>query len=244
MHTKSKFKQSLFLAVGLDSNKQIHNIAWGVFGIENEDNWEYFLEHLRDALPEVNEATTTFVSDRQKGLQAAADKILRHSQRAFCCQHISENVKARHGGVRMQNWFWKLVKARSETEYETLLSSISETHAGCGNYLREIGRASFTRIAFPGARYQQLTSNIVQSANSWFTEERSMPTLKMLHEIWRREMDRRFSRFEKIQKNQKRHKRQYPCHAVGLGLPAGGHGLRAVHGWFSPDEFCNAGYSI
>jgi len=47
------------------------------------------------AIPEINSTTATFISDRDKGL-IAADRILDQAFRAYCCQHISENVKRKN----------------------------------------------------------------------------------------------------------------------------------------------------
>ncbi|CAN1837739.1 hypothetical protein LINPERHAP1_LOCUS35188 [Linum perenne] len=57
----------LFSAVGIDGNDGIFPIAYAVVGIENGDNWTWFLQYLcRDIGIEENNGGWTFMSDKQK----------------------------------------------------------------------------------------------------------------------------------------------------------------------------------
>ena len=42
---------------------------------ENKELWRYFFRHLVEAIPELSEEETVFVSDRDKGLGAADNKL-------------------------------------------------------------------------------------------------------------------------------------------------------------------------
>jgi len=52
--------------VGVDANGNILLLAWGIVESENEYSWRYFLQHLKQALPESE--SMTLISDRDKGL--------------------------------------------------------------------------------------------------------------------------------------------------------------------------------
>jgi len=66
---KAQFVQILLLAVGIDANSNIRSLAWGIVESENEFWWRYFLQHLKQAIPESE--CMTLISDRNKGLLAA-----------------------------------------------------------------------------------------------------------------------------------------------------------------------------
>jgi zinc finger SWIM domain-containing protein 3 len=66
-----------------------------------------------------------------------------------------------------------------------------------GQYVAAIAPALYAVSYFPGRRYGHLTSNVVESINSTFREERELPMLDMLNSIYHKEMDRRFKRLEK-----------------------------------------------
>ncbi|CAN1228316.1 hypothetical protein LINPERPRIM_LOCUS2943 [Linum perenne] len=57
----------LLSAVGIDGNDGIFPIAYAVVGVENGDNWTWFLQYLcRDIDIEENNGGWTFMSDKQK----------------------------------------------------------------------------------------------------------------------------------------------------------------------------------
>ena len=45
------FRMNLMLACALDGNQQILLLAWALVPTENQENWEYFLNHLKKAYP-------------------------------------------------------------------------------------------------------------------------------------------------------------------------------------------------
>jgi len=44
--TKSKFRQTLLFAVGIDGDNKVILLAWSLVESENQDSWEYFLHNL------------------------------------------------------------------------------------------------------------------------------------------------------------------------------------------------------
>ena len=68
------------------------------------------------AIPVINSASRTFISNSDKGV-IAADRILDQAIRAYCCQHISENVK-KEFGIGAKDLFWKLARSHSMSEFQ------------------------------------------------------------------------------------------------------------------------------
>jgi len=50
-------------------------LLWAVVESENEDSWQYFFWHLVEAIPELLEEETVFISDHDKGLAAVDNKL-------------------------------------------------------------------------------------------------------------------------------------------------------------------------
>jgi hypothetical protein len=59
-------------------------LAWAVVESENEELWRYFFRHLVEAILELTEEETVFISDRDKGLRAADDELGENILRAVC----------------------------------------------------------------------------------------------------------------------------------------------------------------
>ncbi len=93
---KTRFRQTLLVAVGRDGNNDAFLLAWAIVEGESAESWGFFLEHLTIAIPEVDSDITTIISDRDKGLAAVDDRVP-SAHRAWCCWHIAQNVRRNHG---------------------------------------------------------------------------------------------------------------------------------------------------
>jgi len=94
---KARFVLTLLLAVGIDANGELYPLAWAVVESENQSSWEWFLHHLRWALPLLAEEEATLISDRDKGLLEAEEVLGPQVTRAFCCHHLKGNFTDRYG---------------------------------------------------------------------------------------------------------------------------------------------------
>jgi len=56
----------LLATIGMDGNNQMFLITWAVIKGENNDSWEWFLQHLRDCLGGTNGFGCSFISDEHK----------------------------------------------------------------------------------------------------------------------------------------------------------------------------------
>ncbi|CAN1139395.1 hypothetical protein LINPERPRIM_LOCUS24079 [Linum perenne] len=64
---KTVYRGQLLSAVALDANNGIFPIAYAVVGVENEDNWSWFLNTLSHDLDIASSSEDwTFMSDKQK----------------------------------------------------------------------------------------------------------------------------------------------------------------------------------
>ncbi|XP_071713451.1 uncharacterized protein [Rutidosis leptorrhynchoides] len=69
-------KGELLTAMGRDANNHIYPIAWDVVGVENKDNWCWFIASLAEDLDLGNGEFLTIISDGQKGLIEAVNMCL------------------------------------------------------------------------------------------------------------------------------------------------------------------------
>ncbi|KAL0326747.1 UNVERIFIED_CONTAM: hypothetical protein Sangu_1752700 [Sesamum angustifolium] len=80
----------------------------GVVMSENKDNWEWFLTLLKEDLNIVRDDAYTFISDKQKGLLPAFDKVLPGVENRFCVRHLHGNMKTagfKGLGYKKALWF-------------------------------------------------------------------------------------------------------------------------------------------
>ncbi|XP_074289074.1 uncharacterized protein LOC141614215 [Silene latifolia] len=98
-HLKGPYPGMLLVAVWKDGNCNIYPVAWAIVEVENTATWIWFLELLIKDLQALGE-NITFISDRQKGLLEAFNKVVPYAEIRFCCRHIWANFKLSFpGGV-------------------------------------------------------------------------------------------------------------------------------------------------
>ncbi|XP_076938559.1 protein FAR1-RELATED SEQUENCE 6-like [Bidens hawaiensis] len=91
---KSAWPGQLLTAVALDPNNGYYPVAYAVVESETLNSWEWFLECLGDDLDINNRSKFTFMSDRQKGLIQAVDKLFPSAEHRFCVRHIEDNLRS------------------------------------------------------------------------------------------------------------------------------------------------------
>ncbi|KAM0919513.1 hypothetical protein ACQ4PT_008139 [Festuca glaucescens] len=92
-HIKTKYKGQVLTAVGIDGNDCIYPIAMGLVEVECTSSWEWFLTTLRDDLNITNTSPWTIMSDKQKGLINAVQKVWPDAEHRFCVRHMLQNFQ-------------------------------------------------------------------------------------------------------------------------------------------------------
>ena len=77
--------------VSINVNRNSLILVWVVIESENEDSWCYFFKYLILIIPEIKEIETVFISDRDKGLRAANNKLGDQIIRAICAYYLIDN---------------------------------------------------------------------------------------------------------------------------------------------------------
>jgi hypothetical protein len=122
-HTRSRYRLTLLLAVGIDAEDRVIPLAFALVPGENEKWWSWFYEHLAltfdpDLLPEY-----VIISDRDKGLLNAVKSKLPGAHHAMCCQHIAENIHKRFGR-HDKPLFWQIARAHSSSAFSRAVQAL------------------------------------------------------------------------------------------------------------------------
>lgn len=148
---KTRFRQTLLVAVSRDTNNEGILLAWAIAEGESASSWSYFLDHLITAIPEVNTPETVIISDRDKdSMSENVNAMLPLATRAWCCWHIAQNVRRRHGEAA-EKIFWRLAKVVDAPAWDTATQDLGLTRdrQAAINYLQEIDRTQWATRFFP-----------------------------------------------------------------------------------------------
>ena len=192
---KTKFVQTLLLAVTIDVNGHTLLLAWAIVESENSSSWEYFLINLQQCIPKICTEATTLIRDCDKGLISTSNVLAPTVVCAFCCQHLKENFTTTYGRG-LASKFWVIARAESGQKFENSMLTHSEIKPAAERYLRNIHPRLWEKGHFPGSRYGHDTSNIVESVNNSLKLDRELSIVKLLNEIWHQVMKQRFERYQ------------------------------------------------
>jgi len=151
-----------------DGNGQIVPLAIGIADIENQENWSYFLEQLRTAMPKINSPGFVIMHDREKGLHGAQLAVLPEAHESICVFHLEKNVTATFKPkAKLLAKIWEIAKATTITDYNKAMHDIQEMNAGVAAYICASDPRKWATAKFPVPRFGCVTSNSAESMNSW-----------------------------------------------------------------------------
>lgn len=177
------------MSVALDAKGQLFPLAFGVCPVENQDNWEWFLRKLLNALSSHPNRRITWLSDRQKGLINAVAYLRPGDHHAFCLVHLKANFVKRFSDQGLVALLWKAARAVTEEAYSDVMKEMADINPKAAAWFTGYADPMYWSDAFcGGSRYGHYTSNISESANAWLREAREKPLVEMLEDIRRKLM--------------------------------------------------------
>jgi hypothetical protein len=82
---------------GFDGHNWMYPVAFGFIGSKIEDNWKWFIEHLRKAIGDPPLLAVS--SDTYKGLENTVKVVFPHVEQRECFRHLMKNYVKRYGGA-------------------------------------------------------------------------------------------------------------------------------------------------
>jgi hypothetical protein len=177
----------LYIASAKTALNHIYPVAFAIMNAnENEAGWEWFLQQLRSSLPMlimdhpkpyVPYKYYTFISDRQKGLINALEKVFPGNHSCFCSIHIARNCE-RLVGSKVAKYVHSLSKTFSHREATELMRKVEQISKKVRNYLEKTTANQWRSTSWlddPSLppRYGIVTSNMSESMNNMFEKARS-----------------------------------------------------------------------
>ena len=146
------------------------------------------------AIPEIllQNPPTTLMTDRDKGLSIALATYGPQVLPAHCCFHLKENFTTKHGRGLADN-FWKIARAIDDYTFNFELQQLRQQNDAAVTYLTEIPPSLWVTAHFPGRRYNQDTSNIVERVNAEFKDDRELSVIGLLSALWHKTMTTRYN---------------------------------------------------
>ncbi|KAL2903252.1 Transposase for insertion sequence element IS905, partial [Bienertia sinuspersici] len=188
-HLKGSFGGILLSAIAIDANNELFPFAWAIVSGEDEENWSFYLSHLKNLLyKHANRGDDwCIISDRQKGIEPALNAVWPKAGRRYCCKHLAKNWKGEFSGPLMHSLFWRAASATSPFTFRKAMERIEKENPLARIWLANLGDQSrWTRHKFdPKICSEENKSNFVESFNATLGIDRCRPVLTLLEGIRR-----------------------------------------------------------
>ncbi|KAG5521019.1 hypothetical protein RHGRI_033537 [Rhododendron griersonianum] len=179
----------------------LYPICVAVVDSENSENWHWFMLKLRDFLDFDKEVV--FISDRHEGLLRAVESVFPSSPHSYCLLHLKANLRKHMGGLDTKKkkhivaLFHRCACAANVQECDKLLSKLKQDGGvKITEFLSRLENEHWCHPYFPGKRYGELTSNLVECFNNWIRKERRLPITQLVDKIRLKLMDQMCDRRE------------------------------------------------
>ncbi|GKB79144.1 mutator type transposase [Tanacetum coccineum] len=144
--------------VGVDANNGIYPVAYGIVESENQYSWTWFLKCLGDDFDLYSNSNFTFITDRQKGLLPALEKLFPHAEHMYCCASSTTTVL-----------------------FEKNMQELKYFNKKAYEWLKKIPAKHWSRAYFSGrAHCDLLINNICEVFNRQLLDARDSPIITAL----------------------------------------------------------------
>ncbi|KAL0559226.1 hypothetical protein IC582_003823 [Cucumis melo] len=178
---KNKYRGQLIVAVCLDGNNQIYPLAFGVVDRETDDSIQWFLEKLKGAIGEVS--NLGFVTDQKTCFAKGISSVFPSAFHGLCVQHLSQNLHDKYKNDTVATLFYNASRTYRESTFVEAWRHLLAFPNDSGKYLNDVGIARWSRVHYPGRRYNMMTTNIAESMNSILKEPRDLPIASFLENV-------------------------------------------------------------
>ncbi|XP_059292330.1 uncharacterized protein LOC132045765 [Lycium ferocissimum] len=180
---KSKYERVLLSAVAQDTENHVFPMAFCVVDKECDASYKFF-EQMRSFVDDTKELC--IISDRHPSIKKAVSIVFPLSHYGCCMKHLGENLRTTFHNTKVVSQFYKAAKSYNIDEFNDHFNQIRDTVPGAAEHLERVGFHRWSRVFFPGNRYNLMTSNIAESVNSMFNVEREFPITALFDAINRR----------------------------------------------------------
>ncbi|XP_020249344.1 uncharacterized protein LOC109826739 [Asparagus officinalis] len=202
---KDRYRGMLLSATGYDGNQGIFPLAYCVCNQENEVNWKWFLQRLWTLLydrknPYQPPHRLVMISNTDKGIRTAVEEFFPDAFHSRCILHLVENIKKKMKdfgykanittmlGELLQSAAYKFTISEWDDDMKELACDRSQGLRHCNGILPgEISKRAFSW-------YGHVTSNVVDSFNSWIRKARLLRILPLIETIRKQIIERMHER--------------------------------------------------
>ncbi|KAL0385232.1 UNVERIFIED_CONTAM: hypothetical protein Sradi_2917500 [Sesamum radiatum] len=185
---KSKYQESLLTATAVDGDDGFFPVAFSIVDTENEENWRWFLEQLKSAIPTT--LPLTFVTDREKGLKNTVYEVFENAFHGYSMYHLTESFKRNlrgpfHGEGRgvLPGKFLAAAHAVRLNGFKKFTEQIRQISSNAYDWVIQIEPEHWTSLSFGGEQYNYIVQNVAEPYSKLMDEIRESTIMQKIEAL-------------------------------------------------------------
>lgn len=182
----SKYKGMLLSATAVDGDDAIFPVAFAVVDEETDDNWHWFLSHLKDIAS--TPQRITFIADFQKGLVESLREIFGGgAYHGYCIRHVAEKLNqdlkepfSYEARRLMVQDLYAAASAPKLDAFERCTESMKAISPEAYNWVIRSEPDHWATAFFGGARYGHVSSDFGEPFYGWVSDAKELPITQMV----------------------------------------------------------------
>jgi len=148
----------MFIAVGLDGNRQPVPLAYGFATTETVQSWTWFLSRLKESLANICEVS--LLTNVSQSSDRALSLVFPLSYRGYCCLDLLNKLLSRTRlPEHVKTLFWQTCKSSTMSEYQYHLSNLLHAVPHQRQWIESLGFEKWARAFYPNNRFNIYTFN-------------------------------------------------------------------------------------
>ncbi|KAL0717156.1 hypothetical protein Bca4012_066478 [Brassica carinata] len=149
-----------------------------VVDTENDDSWHWFFTQLKLLIPD--DEGLAIISDRHNSIGKAITNVYPLVSRGICTYHLYKNILGRYKGKDAFRLVKKAARCFRMSDFTQIFEEIEAINPALHGYLQRADVRLWTRVHFPGKRYNLMTTNIAESMNRALSNARGLNIVRIL----------------------------------------------------------------
>ncbi|XP_059657316.1 uncharacterized protein LOC132303890 [Cornus florida] len=186
-HLSGNYQGTMLGATGYDANEGLWPLAYAIVSTENDDDWHWFLNKVKEIL---NGRIVTILTDRHPSLISCIRDIFGSQYHSWCLRHLMANFSTSILGNRIlglrskgkesaKKLLDQIAYARTLDEYEHALAAMRLFRELC-DWVLEQSPEHWSNAKFTSKQWDKLYTNQVESFNAWVKEERVFSITRLM----------------------------------------------------------------
>lgn len=180
-HLHGLCKGFMFVACGLDADNRLLNLAYAIVLAENNAEWLWFLEKLRDSLGELR---PVIISERHPDISAGVEQVFGKEYHAYCLRQLSENFlrEASKHNLRkettkhiVKEMLNRVAYATNAADYDSAMEELRRYKAPLADWIEANEPERWATSKFPMNRWGCMDCSVIDDWSKWTHNVRSMP---------------------------------------------------------------------